>query len=180
MARFRNFENMLRIFAFHEKVNWIYFRENIFLFDGSIQKHSFCPFSSFFKICVWLSSFYKLKVRFECNKIQSGMLETFSVKTVQFSTEVQLNHIHFGPRLRRTSTSPPSWTFEALVLTLFVVVGWLNFRPCPYAWWLTNGEQTSGMSVGCKPFQEKFLEIGILCISDSVFSPDSEYCYQKS
>ena len=29
MARFRNFENMLRIFAFHEKVNRIYFRENI-------------------------------------------------------------------------------------------------------------------------------------------------------
>ena len=72
MARFRNFENMLRIFAFHEKVNWIYFRENIFLFDGSIQKHSFCPFSSFFKICVWLSSFYKLKVRFECNRVQQN------------------------------------------------------------------------------------------------------------
>lgn len=35
--RFRNFENMLRIFAFHEKVNWIYFRQNIFLFDDSKQ-----------------------------------------------------------------------------------------------------------------------------------------------
>ena len=51
MTRFRNFENMLRIFAFHEKVNWIYFRENIFLFDGSTEKHtsSFRPFWSFFQ-----------------------------------------------------------------------------------------------------------------------------------
>ena len=156
------------------------FGKTFFCLTVQYRNIVFAHFHPFFKICVWLSSFYKLKVRFECNKIQSGMLETFSVKTVQFSTEVQLNHIHFGPRLRRTSTSPPSWTFEALVLTLFVVVGWLNFRPCPYAWWLTNGEQTSGMSVGCKPFQEKFLEIGILCISDSVFSPDSEYWCQKS
>ena len=37
-----------------------------------------------------------------------------------------------------------------------------------------------GSGVGCKPFQEKFLEIGILCSSDSVFSPDSEYGFQKS
>ena len=33
--------------------------------------------------------------------------------------------------------------------------------------------------IGCKPFQEKNLEIGILCTSDSVFSPDFEYGYQK-
>ena len=34
--------------------------------------------------------------------------------------------------------------------------------------------------VGCKPFQEKILEIGILSTSDSVFSPDSEYGSKKS
>ena len=34
------------------------------------------------------------------------------------------------------------------------------------------------LSLGCKPFQEKNLEIGILCTSDSVFSPDSELLYQ--
>ena len=92
MARFRNFENMLRIFAFHEKVNWIYFRENIFLFDGSIQKHSFCPFSSFFKICVWLSSFYKLRVRFECDRVQQN--------TVRYAWNVFSENrsiYHWGP-----------------------------------------------------------------------------------
>ena len=36
------------------------------------------------------------------------------------------------------------------------------------------------LELGCKPFQEKFLEIGILCTSDSVFSPDSEYGSKKS
>ena len=34
--------------------------------------------------------------------------------------------------------------------------------------------------IGCKPFQEKFLEIEILCASNSVFSPDSEYSFQTS
>ena len=34
--------------------------------------------------------------------------------------------------------------------------------------------------LGCKPFQEKNLEIEILCSSDSVFSPDSENSFQKS
>ena len=30
-------------------------------------------------------------------------------------------------------------------------------------------------SLGCKPFQEKMFEIGILSLSDSVLFPDSEY-----
>ena len=34
--------------------------------------------------------------------------------------------------------------------------------------------------VGCKPFQEKILEIEISCTSDSAFSPDSEYGFKKS
>ena len=33
--------------------------------------------------------------------------------------------------------------------------------------------------LGCKPFQEK-IEIEILGSSDSVFSPDSEYGFQRS
>ena len=33
--------------------------------------------------------------------------------------------------------------------------------------------------LGCKPFQGKILEIEILCSSDSVFSPDSEYGFEK-
>ena len=36
------------------------------------------------------------------------------------------------------------------------------------------------LDLGCKPFQDKFLEIEILCSSDSVFSPDSKYGFQKS
>ena len=36
------------------------------------------------------------------------------------------------------------------------------------------------MELGCKPFQEKNLEIEILCSSDSVFSPYSEYGFNKS
>ena len=38
----------------------------------------------------------------------------------------------------------------------------------------------SGVELGCKPFQEKILEIGILGSSYSVFSPDSEYGSKKS
>ena len=34
--------------------------------------------------------------------------------------------------------------------------------------------------LGCKPFQEIFLQIGIFGSSDSVFSPDSEYGFEKS
>ena len=37
-----------------------------------------------------------------------------------------------------------------------------------------------GQYVGCKPFQEKKFEIEILDSSDSVFSPDSEYGFEKS
>ena len=82
----------------------------------------FAYFDPFFKIGVWLSSFYKLRVRFECNQVQQK----------PFNFTLQLNHI--GPRLCGTSTSSPSWTFEAVVLILFVVVGCPNFGPCPYAW----------------------------------------------
>ena len=34
--------------------------------------------------------------------------------------------------------------------------------------------------VGCKPFQQKKNEIEILASSDSVFSPDSNYGFEKS
>ena len=34
--------------------------------------------------------------------------------------------------------------------------------------------------IGCKPFQEKKIEIEILASSDSVFSPDSEYGFENS
>jgi len=34
--------------------------------------------------------------------------------------------------------------------------------------------------LGCKPFQEKKFEIEILASTDSVFSPDSEYGFEKS
>ena len=33
--------------------------------------------------------------------------------------------------------------------------------------------------LGCKPFQEKKIGIEIFCSSDSVFSPDSEYGFEK-
>ena len=34
--------------------------------------------------------------------------------------------------------------------------------------------------IGCKPSQENFFEIEILYSSDAVFSPDSDYGFQKS
>ena len=41
--------------------------------------------------------------------------------------------------------------------------------------WVSSYIQACCEAFGCKPFQEKFFEIEILCSSDSVFSPDSKY-----
>ena len=41
-------------------------------------------------------------------------------------------------------------------------------------------ELKKSLVLGCKPFYGKSLEIENLCSSDSVFSPDSEYGFEKS
>ena len=38
----------------------------------------------------------------------------------------------------------------------------------------------NGLWIGCQPSKEKIFEIVILCSSDSVFSPESEYGFKKS
>ena len=43
-----------------------------------------------------------------------------------------------------------------------------------------DGEPSLELLVGCKPLQGKILEIEILCLSDSVSPPDSEYGFRKS
>ena len=42
-----------------------------------------------------------------------------------------------------------------------------------------NSWASEGTRLGCKPFQEKNFGIEIFCSSDSVFSADSEYGFQK-
>ena len=45
---------------------------------------------------------------------------------------------------------------------------------------LIFGTTLNDLSCGCKPSQEKIFGNGILCSSDSVFSPDSEDSFEKS
>ena len=57
-------------------------------------------------------------------------------------------------------------------------------EPCDRGIIRTKSHDENGISptvgLGCKPFQEKTLEIEISCTSDSAFSPDSEYGFKKS
>ena len=89
IARFHNFENMLRIFAFHEKVNWIYFRENIFLFDYSTSKQSLA-------LCIFFS---KSVYDYHSNKAKVKVCNANSPISIVVST-FQLGQGSFNERKR--------------------------------------------------------------------------------
>ena len=86
--------------------------------------------------------------------------------------------VHWGASNSTVYVSESIIDWSSTIMAIFngTIFQW-NFAWIRIQW---SHHFIDGTCVGCKPFQEKKIEIEILASSDSVFSPDSEYGFENS